>query len=105
MALIVLQTQITAQEYLQNHYIYIALFNVVFSQYGLQEICCFLECHPTCQFRILFIPVLDVVRCAAFAQNRGKPGHKTTSQCTAIHTGMYIMILTAQHSMMPNWKQ
>ena len=28
-----------------------------FLQSGLQEICCFIECHPTCQFRILFLPV------------------------------------------------
>ena len=53
--------------------------NVEFLQPGLQEICCFLECHPTCQFRMLFLPVLDAVYCAACTQNWGKPLSKTTS--------------------------
>ena len=44
-----------------------------FLQSGLQEICCFLECHPTCQFRILFLLVLDAVYCASCAQNRQTP--------------------------------
>jgi len=62
------------------------LLNLVFLQSGLQEICCFLECHPTCQFRISFLPVLYVIYCALYAQNRGKPLCKTTLQYTVIHT-------------------
>jgi len=71
--LVILQTQIIAQEYLKNHYFY---FSLVFLQSGLHEICCFLECHQTCQFRIYFLPVLDAVYRAAFAQNRIKPHAK-----------------------------
>jgi len=33
----------------------LSLLNLIFLQSSLQEICCFLECHPTCQFRILFL--------------------------------------------------
>jgi len=34
------------------------LLNVLFLQSGLQEKCCFVECHPICQLRILFLPVI-----------------------------------------------
>jgi hypothetical protein len=81
------------------------LLNVIFSQSGLQEVICFLECHPTCPFRILFLPVLDVVRCAGCAKTQGNPLRKTTSEYTIIDTGMYIMISVAKHRMVPNWKQ
>jgi len=86
MTQVILQTPIIAQEYLQNHYIYIASANLVFLQSGLQEICCFLEWHPTWQFRNLFLPVLDAIYCTPCAQTQGKPLCKTTSQCTVIHT-------------------
>ena len=62
------------------------LLNLVFLQSDLQEICCFLECHPTRQFRISFLPVLDVIYCALCTQNEGKPLCKTTLQYTVIHT-------------------
>ena len=55
--------------------------------------------------RIYGIHVSDAVYCAACAQNRGKPLCRTTSQYTVIHTGMYIVIFIAHHSMVPNWKQ
>jgi len=62
------------------------LLNAVFLQSGLQEICCFVECHKTCHLRILFLSVLDAVPCALCAQNPGKPLCKTTPQYTVIHT-------------------
>ena len=49
------------------------LLNVVCLQIGLQEICCCLECHPTCQFRIFILPVLDVIYCVTCAQIRVNP--------------------------------
>jgi len=61
------------------------LLNLVFLQSGLQEICSFLECHPTCQFRISFLPVLYVIYCALCTHNWVKPLRKT-SQYTVIHT-------------------
>jgi hypothetical protein len=40
------------------------------------------------------LPVLNVIYCAAGAQNRGKPLCKI-SEYTVIHTGMYIMTIVA----------
>ena len=96
MTRIILQTQIIADEYLQIIKINLPLFNVEFLQSGLHEICCFLECHPACQFGVLFPPLLDVVYCSPCAQNTGKPLCKTTAQYTAIHT---------LHSPTVSWKQ
>jgi len=45
MTLIILQTQITAQEMYKTITFTFPLFNVVCSQCGLQEICCCLERH------------------------------------------------------------
>jgi hypothetical protein len=69
MTLIALQIQITAQKYYKIIIFTFPLLNVVLLQYCLQAICCFLESHATCQFRILLLPVLDVVCCAVGAQN------------------------------------
>jgi len=73
------------------------LLNFGILQPSHQDIRCFLECHPTCQFRILFLPVIDVVYRVVCAQNRGKPLCETTSKYTVIHTGMYTMIFITQY--------
>ena len=103
--LLIIQTQIIAQEYWKIIAFTLPLLNLVFLQCGLQEILSFLECHPTCQFRMLFLQVLDVVYYAVRVENRDKRLCKIISQYTVIHIDMYIMIFTAQHSMFANWKQ
>jgi hypothetical protein len=106
MMLIILQTQTTAQKYSQNHYIDVAFaYCSIFTIRSPGNMLFSLECHSACHFRILFLPVLYPVYCAACAQNGGKALFKTTSQYTVIHTYMYIMIFKAKHSMLPYWKQ
>jgi hypothetical protein len=61
------------------------LLNLVFLQSGIHEKCCFIECHPTWQLRILFLSVLDALYCALYVQNQDKPLYKTTQQYTVIH--------------------
>jgi hypothetical protein len=66
-------TLIIAQEYLKFITFKLPLLNLVFLQSCLQEICCFLECHQACQYRMLFQQILDAVYCAVCGENRSKP--------------------------------
>ena len=52
---------------------------------GLQEICCFLECHPTSHYRILFLPVLDELYCSVCLQNRDNLVCRTSSKLAYSH--------------------
>jgi hypothetical protein len=66
-------TLIIAQRYFKIITFTLPLLHLVFLQSCLQEICCFLECHQACQFRMLFQQVLDAVYCAVCVENRSKP--------------------------------
>ena len=71
------------------------LLNVVFLQTGLEEICCFIECHPTCQFRILFLPVLTSFIAVCVHKNEANPNAKQLT----------IIIIHALHSPTVSWIQ
>ena len=60
MTLIILQTQIKYSNIYNIITFTLPLLSLVFLQSCNQEICFFLECHPTYQFRILFQPVPEV---------------------------------------------
>jgi len=61
------------------------MFNVVLLLSGPQEICCFLECHPTCQFRILFLSVLEAV-VVVCTKPRQTPVQNNIAVCSYSHS-------------------
>ena len=84
MTLIILRTQIIARNIYKIITFMVSLFNEVFLQSRLQEICCFLECQPTCQFRILFVTVWCHLLWSVLTKPRKTPIQNIITLCTVL---------------------
>jgi len=60
------------------------LLNVVFLLIRLQEICSFLKCQPTCQFRILFLSVKYHLLCSVRTKLRKTRIQNIITLCTVL---------------------